>query len=79
MEYLTIGQQIRSEIYRAFELLGADSDLLAVVGSWGDTLKDEEILVRMKRFSPSSKNGMRSKRGAEKLPEPRSHARRLRS
>ena len=72
MEYLAIGPQIRSEIYRAFELLCADSDFLAVVGSWGDTLKDEEIPAFLN-------NGMRSKRGAQKLPEPRSHARRLRS
>jgi len=33
MENLTIEQQIRSEIYRAFELIGADRELLAVIGS----------------------------------------------
>jgi hypothetical protein len=51
MEHLTIEQQIRSEIYRAFELLGADRDLLAVVGSWGDTLDDQEILAFLKEWN----------------------------
>jgi len=37
-------QQIQSEIYRAFELLGADRELLAAVGSWGDTLDNEAVL-----------------------------------
>lgn len=51
MEHLTIEQQIRSEIYRAFELLGADRDLLAVVGSWGDTLNDTEVLTFLKEWN----------------------------
>ncbi|HKF02495.1 MAG TPA: hypothetical protein VKB49_09270 [Candidatus Sulfotelmatobacter sp.] len=51
MEHLTIEQQISSEIYRAFELLGADRELLAVVGSWGDTLNDEEILTYLKEWN----------------------------
>jgi hypothetical protein len=51
MEHLTIEQQIRSEIYRAFELLGADPDLLAVVGSWDDTLNDEEVLTFLKEWN----------------------------
>ena len=51
MENLTIEQQIRSEIYRAFEILGADRELLAVVGSWGDTLNDEEILTFFKEWN----------------------------
>jgi len=34
---LNMDSQIRSEIYRALEFLGADGQLLATVGSWGDT------------------------------------------
>ena len=41
---IIIEGQIRSEIYRALELLGADRKLLAAVGSWGDTLDDGEVL-----------------------------------
>ena len=51
MEHLTIEQQISSEIYRAFELLGADRELLAVVGSWGDTLEDEDVLTFLKEWN----------------------------
>ena len=51
MENLTIEQQIRSEIYRAFELLGANRELLGTIGSWGDTLDDTEILRLLKEWN----------------------------
>lgn len=51
MENLTIEQQIRSEIYRALELLGADRELLATIGSWGDTLDDEAVLTLLKDWN----------------------------
>jgi hypothetical protein len=48
---MTIEQQIRSEIYRAMEYLGADLELLATVGSWGDTLPDEAVLALLKDWN----------------------------
>ena len=51
MEHLKIEQQIRSEIYRAFELLGAGRELLCTIGSWGDTLSDEEVLTLLKEWN----------------------------
>ena len=51
MEHLTVEQQIRAEIYRALELLNADRDLLAVVGSWGDTLDDTDVLTFLKEWN----------------------------
>lgn len=51
MENLTIEQQIRSEIYRAFELLGAGRELLGTIGSWGDTLDDKEVLTLLKDWN----------------------------
>jgi hypothetical protein len=51
MEHLTIEQQIRAEIYCAFELLGADRELLGTIGSWGDTLDDVEILRLLKEWN----------------------------
>jgi len=51
MEHMTLEQQIRAEIYRAFELLKADRELLAVIGSWGDTLNDEEVLTFLKDWN----------------------------
>jgi hypothetical protein len=41
--------QIKDEIMRALELLGADRALLAAVGSWGDILPDSEVLKSLKR------------------------------
>ena len=37
-------QQIISELYRTLVLLGADFSLLGTVGSWKDTLPDENVL-----------------------------------
>jgi len=32
------------------ERLGAEPDLLSIVGSWGDTLDDEEVLALLKEY-----------------------------
>ena len=49
MDHPTVEQQIRSELYLAFELLGARRELLATIGSWGDTLEDKEVLALLKK------------------------------
>jgi hypothetical protein len=36
--------QIADEIYTALERLDADAELLAIVGSWRDTLPDADVL-----------------------------------
>jgi glutaredoxin-related protein len=36
---------------RALERLSADEELFAIVGSWGDTLDDAEILSRLKDYN----------------------------
>ncbi len=51
--------QIRSEIYRTLELLGADPAVLAAVGRWGDTLGDAEVLRVLKQWNEAE--GVRSK------------------
>jgi len=48
---MNIESQIRSEIYRALELLGADRQLLGTIGSWGDTLDDEAVLKLLKGWN----------------------------
>lgn len=47
----TIEPQIRDELYRALEYLGADQQLLATVGSWGDTLEGAEVLRLIKQWN----------------------------
>lgn len=43
--YAALRADIKAEIYRALVLLGAGSDLLGSVGSWGDSLPDEDVLA----------------------------------
>jgi hypothetical protein len=43
--------EIVREIPKALESLGADRELLATVGSWGDTLDDEEVLMLIKKWN----------------------------
>jgi hypothetical protein len=55
MDHSTVEQEIRSEIYAAFESLGADRELLATIGSWGDTLADAEVLALLKEWNAESR------------------------
>jgi len=54
MDHPTVEQQIRSEIYLAFEILGARRELLATIGSWGDTLDDSQVLAVPKKCNAES-------------------------
>ena len=38
-------------LYEEAEKNGAMSDLLSLIGSWGDTLTDEELLYYVKEFN----------------------------
>jgi hypothetical protein len=44
-------QQIAAEIYKAMERLGAEPDLLSIIGSYGDTLDDDDILGLLKSYN----------------------------
>jgi hypothetical protein len=39
------------DLYKKLEALGADRELLAIVGSWRDTLDDEEILALLTEWN----------------------------
>ena len=43
--------QIAQELYFAMDRLGANPDLLSIIGSHGDTLSDEEILALLKEYN----------------------------
>jgi hypothetical protein len=45
--------EIKAELRKAMELLGADRELLATLGSWQDTLDDAEILEKLKEWNAS--------------------------
>ena len=42
---------IAKEIYRALDDLCADPQLLSIVGSYGETLSDEQVLAFLKAFN----------------------------
>jgi len=49
-EVLPIGVD-RAVIYSVFEQLGAKSDLLGIIGSYGDTMLDEWVLEQLRRWN----------------------------
>jgi hypothetical protein len=40
-------QEIVSTLYRTLVLLGADHDLLGTVGSWGNSLPEQDVLANL--------------------------------
>jgi hypothetical protein len=46
--------KITAELYRALEELGAKSDLLSIVGSWGDSLSDEQVLSMLRAWNATT-------------------------
>lgn len=51
MERNSVERKIVGEIVIALEGLKAPPLLLGIVGSWGDTLKDEEVLAALKSWN----------------------------
>lgn len=47
--------KIAGEIYRAMERLGAEPDLLSILGSYRDTLDDAEILSLLRDWNATGK------------------------
>jgi hypothetical protein len=43
--------QIARELYIALERSGADPTLLSIVGSWGDTLDDAEVIALLREYN----------------------------
>jgi hypothetical protein len=50
-----ITAQIADEIHTALERLDADEELLAIVGSWGDTLDDAEVLSLLREYNATGR------------------------
>jgi hypothetical protein len=47
--------QIAHELYRALQKLEADNELLATIGSYGDTLDDDNVLALLKNWNARAK------------------------
>ena len=50
-EPLLLAPYLAGAFYRAAGERGADSSLLSIIGSWGDTLPDEEVLAMLKEWN----------------------------
>jgi hypothetical protein len=46
---------IADELHKILDGLGASPDLLSIVGSYGDTLSDEEILSLLREYNGTGK------------------------
>lgn len=44
-------REIAAELYHAVALLGAKSDLLSIIGSWGDSLNDDQIVAYLREWN----------------------------
>ena len=44
-------RRIIQELYRTVVLLGGESDLLGLIGSWGDSLPDEDVLAGLQAWN----------------------------
>src|SRR6266478_9779002 len=47
----TIEGKTKEETYDAAEQLNADRCLLETIGSWGDTMEDEEVLANLRKWN----------------------------
>ena len=48
---MIIKSEIVIELYKVVQNLGGQSDILSIIGSIGDTLDDDEILVYLKSWN----------------------------
>ncbi|HAD35291.1 MAG TPA: hypothetical protein DCF44_12510 [Chitinophagaceae bacterium] len=42
---------IKNELLNALVIFGAQSDLLCIVGSWGDTMNDDVVLEQLRGWN----------------------------
>lgn len=54
-----VEREIFDEMVKAMELLGAESDLLSIVGSFQETLPDEVVLESLRAWNVSAKGDNR--------------------
>ncbi len=50
----TPNREIVQELYRTLVLMGADSGLLGTVGSWGDSLSDDDVLENLRAWNSAT-------------------------
>lgn len=59
MAFEKLDYDIRNEIYISLCLLGADSNILSVVGSWNDTVPNEVLLGMMRTYNKELRDNLK--------------------
>ncbi len=54
-------RRIVGEIYRSLVLLGAEMDLLSLIGSWGDSLSDADVLPMLRHWNEATATELRGR------------------
>lgn len=49
-----VNRELIGELYRTLVLLGADNGLLGTIGSWGDSLPDQDVLANLKTWNETT-------------------------
>jgi hypothetical protein len=57
----SLNRAIQDELCRSLALLGAGSDLLGTVGSWGDSLPDEDVLTNLRCWNDATANEIKQR------------------
>jgi len=59
--YPPLADNIIHEVYRIMELLRADKQLLAFIGSWNETLPDKDVLEGLQFWIKLNKTALRQR------------------
>ena len=68
--YPPLADEIIKEVYRSIELMGADEQLLALIGSWNETLPDETVLEGLRFWIECKKDELRRQTKQKPLGKP---------
>ena len=61
MGFNKLDYDIRNEIYISLCLLGADSNILSVIGSWNETMPNKTLLGMMKTYNKEIRDNLQIK------------------
>uniref|UniRef100_UPI004048B99F hypothetical protein n=1 Tax=Polaribacter sp. TaxID=1920175 RepID=UPI004048B99F len=61
MAFEKLDYDIKYEIYISLCLLGADSNILSVVGSWNETMPNDVLLGMMRTYNEEIRDNLKMK------------------
>ncbi|WP_445750007.1 hypothetical protein [Polaribacter sp.] len=61
MAFEKLDYDIKYEIYISLCLLGADSNILSVIGSWNETMPNDVLLEMMRTYNEEIRDNLKMK------------------